>query len=137
MKKLAIIVTRSGYNNVLQACEWAKLAAQDGWTISIFFRDEAASRMGVNKSKELTMSEGYRGRESRVRELLKKDNKADLQVLLQQMKEAGDVKISVCRESIKYFDLNVEDLLPELDEVQLAEAFWKEELAAADHVLTF
>lgn len=137
MKKLAIIITRNGYNNVVQACEWAKLAAQAGWTVSLFFRDEAAARMSLAKCKELTMSEGYRGREARVRELFKKDNKADFAALLQEMKEAGDVKISVCRESIKYFDLNVEDLIPELDEVQYAEAFWKEEVSTADQVLTF
>jgi predicted peroxiredoxin len=47
------------------------------------------------------------------------------------------VKFSVCRDSLESFELTVEQLLPELDEVQKAEAFWREEVAQADQVLTF
>ena len=54
-----------------------------------------------------------------------------------EWKEVGDAKFSMCRDSIGYFDINVENLIPELDEVQRAEAFWKEEVVPADRVLTF
>ena len=137
MKKVAVIVTRGGYNNLLQACEWITLAASHGVQVGVFFRDEAAARMNLAKVKELTLSEGYRGREAHVRERLREEKKNDLQGLLRTAKEAGDVKLSVCRDSIRYFDISVERLLPELDEVQQAEAFWKEEMAEADQILTF
>ena len=137
MKKLAVIVTRGGYNNLLQACEWVTLAASSGVQVGVFFRDEAAARMNVTKVKELTFSEGYRGREAHVRETLREEKKHDLPGLLRTAKEAGDVKFSVCRDSLKYFEISVENLIPELDEVQPAEAFWKEEVAEADHILTF
>lgn len=42
MKKLAIIVTRGAYNNLLQACQLARVAAETGTQVSLFFRDEAA-----------------------------------------------------------------------------------------------
>ena len=54
MKKLAVIVTRGGYNNLLQTCEWITLAASNGIQIGVFFRDEAAAKMNLAKVKELT-----------------------------------------------------------------------------------
>ena len=52
-------------------------------------------------------------------------------------KEAADVKFSVRGDSDGYISIPVEDLIPELDEVQHAEAFWKEEVSEADKILTF
>ena len=137
MKKVAVIITRGGFNNLLQACEWITLAAAGGIEVSGYFRDEAAGRMSHTKSKELTMSPDYRGREVAVRNLLRGENKADFSKLLQDAKESGNVKLSVCKDSLRYFDLRPEDLIPELDEVQTAEAFWKEAVIPADKVLTF
>ena len=137
MKKVAVIITRGGFNNLLQACEWITLAAASGIEVSGYFRDEAAGRMSQTKIKELTMSPDYRGREAAVRDLLRQEDKADLSKLLQHAKESGNVKLSVCKNSLRYFGLKPEDLIPELDEVQTAEAFWKEAVIPADQVLTF
>lgn len=137
MKKLAMIVTRGVYNNVLQACELARLAGRNGAQVSILFRDEAVARMTLDKAKELTFSDAYRGREAKVREMLREQKKNDLQALLQELKEQVDVKLSLCRESIAYFEIKVEHIFPEIDEVQPPETFWKEEIEQADHVLTF
>lgn len=136
-KKMAVIVTRGGYNNLLQACEWMGLAAASGVEVSGFFRDEAAGRMTKTKVKELTMTEGYKGREARVREILRQTQKEHLPGLMQKAKETGKVKFSICKDSVGYFDIKVEELIPELDEVQTAEAFWKESVLPADQVLTF
>jgi peroxiredoxin family protein len=134
---MAVIITRGGWNNLFQGCEWIALAAASGIEVSGYFRDEAAGRMTTAKIKELTMSPDYRGREAFVRDLLKKENKADLSKLMQTAKETGNVKFSVCTDSLKYFNLKVEELIPELDEVQTAEAFWNEAILPADQVLTF
>ncbi len=125
MKKVVVIVTRGGFNNLLQACEWMALAAASGMEVSGYFRDEAAGRMSKTKIKEMTMSPDYRGREAAVRDLLRQEEKADLSQLLQRAKESGNIKLSVCKDSLRYFDLRPEDLIPELDEVQTAETFWK------------
>ncbi len=137
MKKIVVIITRGGFNNLLQACEWIDQAAKSGIEVTGYFRDEAAGRMSRSKIKEMTMSEGWRGRETLVRSLLRDENKADLSAFLQKIKETGNVKFSVCKDSVRYFDMRVEDLIPELDEVQTLEAFWKEAVLPADQVLTF
>ncbi|MFQ5930852.1 MAG: DsrE family protein [Nitrospiraceae bacterium] len=137
MKKLAVIVTRGSYNNLLQVCELIRIAATAGTQVSVLFRDEAALKVTNEKVKELTFSEGYRGREARLREILRDRSQHELQAILRDIKEKGDVKFSVCRDSVEWFELRVEQLIAELDEVQSADAFWKEEVAQADQVLTF
>lgn len=137
VKKLALIVTRGTYNNLLQACQLARIAVESGTQVSMFFRDEAVARLTNEKVKELTFSEAYRGREVKVRNMLRERKLHDLPMILREIKDRGDAKFSVCRESLEYFDLPVEQLIPELDEVQKPEAFWKEEVTTADQVLTF
>ena len=137
MKKLVVIVTRGGFTNLLQACEFVRIAASNNTQVSVLFRDESVAKMSLSKVKEIGFSEGYRGREAKMKELLAEEKRDDLQALLREVKESGDVKFSICRESIRYFDLKVENLLPELDEVQTAESFWNQEVEGADQVLTF
>jgi len=137
MKQLAIIITRGTYNNLLQACQLARIAVASGTRVSILFRDEAVARLAVEKVQELTLGEGYRGREVKVRNLWTDRKLHDLPLLLREIKEKGDAKFSICRDSLEYFDIPVQKLIPELDEVQRVEAFWKEEVAPADQVLTF
>jgi len=137
VKKFAVIITRGGFNNLLQACEWMSLAAGSGIEVSGYFRDEAAGRMSQSKIKEMTMSADYRGREASVRDLLRQENKSDLSKLLQNAKDSGNLKLSVCQDSLRYFAIKPEELIPELDEVQTAEAFWKEAVLPADQVMTF
>ena len=137
MKKIAVMITRGGFNNLLQACEWIALAAASGIEVNVYFRDEAAGRMSQTTIQELTMSSDYRGREAAVRDLLRQEGKADLSKILQSAKERGNVKLSACQDSLRYFNLKPEDLIPELDEVQTAEAFWKEAVLDADQVMTF
>lgn len=137
MKKLAIIVTRGSYNNLLQACELARIATAGGTQVSLLFRDEAVARMTNDKVRDVALSEAYKGRESRVQEMLRERELNDLPFMLRGIKEQGDAKFSVCRDSIEYFEIGVEKLIPELDEVQKLEAFWKEEVLSADQVMTF
>ncbi len=137
MKKLAVIVTGGSYNNLLQACEWICIAAASGAQVSVLFRDEAASKLTHERLKQLTFSDAYKGRESKVRDMLRERKRLDVPAVLREVKEAGDVKLSICRETIEYFEITVDQLLPELDDVQKAEAFWKEAVAPADQVLTF
>ncbi len=137
MKTLAMIVTRGTYNNILQACQLARIAVESGTRVSILFRDEAVARLTIEKVQELTFTEAYRGREVKVRNLWKERKLHDLPLLLREIKEKGDAKFSICRDSMEYFDIPVEKLIPELDEVQRVEAFWKEAVAHADQVLTF
>ena len=137
VKQLAVIITRGCYNNLLQACELARIAAEAGTRVSVLFRDEAAARMTIEKVYDMVLSEAYKGRESAVKDMLQERKLHDLPSILRGIKEKGDVKFSVCRDSLEYFDIKVGELIPELDEVQRAEAFWKEEVVPAEQVVTF
>ncbi len=137
VRTLAVIITRGSYNNLLQACDLAQIAVESGTRVSVLFRDEAVSRMTIAKVYDMVLSEAYRGRESAVQEMLHERKLHDLPAILRGIKEKGDVKFSVCRDSLEYFDIKVDALIPELDEVQRAEAFWKEEVVPADQVVTF
>ncbi len=137
VKKLAVIVTRGTYNNLLQACEIARIAVEAGTQVSLLFRDEAVARLTNAKVREMVLSDVFKGRESQVRDMYRERKLDDLPAILRDIKEKGDAKFSVCRDSIEYFDIRVEDLIPEFDEVQRAEVFWKEEVIPADQVVTF
>ncbi len=137
MKSLAVIVTHGAYNNLLQAYQFAKIAADAGTQVNMFFRDEAVAKLTKEKVLDMQLSAAYMGRESKVRDMYREQKLHDLPALFRSLKDAGDVKLSVCRESIAYFEIEVECLIGELDEVQRAEAFWKEAVESADQVLTF
>jgi peroxiredoxin family protein len=137
VKKLAVIVTRGAYNNLLQAVQLVRIAVESGMQVSVLFRDEAVARLTIDKVQDLVFTDAYRGREVRLRNLLREKKLHDLPLLLRDIKDKGDAKFSVCRESMEYFDLTVAQVIPELDEVQKTDAFWKEEVATADQVLAF
>ena len=137
VKKVAIILTRGAYNNLLQACEFARIAAESGVQVSMFFRDEAVARLSVEKVGDVVLSEAFKGRESKVRDMLQEEKRDDLPALLREIKERGDAKFSVCERSLRLFEITIDKLIPELDEVQAVEAFWKEEVMTADQVMTF
>jgi len=137
VKKLAVIVTRGAYNNLLQAVQLVRIAVESGMQVSVLFRDEAVARLTIDKVHDLIFTDAYRGREVKLRNLLREKKLHDLPLLLRDIKDKGDAKFSVCRESMEYFDLTVAQVIPELDEVQKADAFWKEEVATADQVLAF
>ncbi len=137
VKKVAIIVTRGAYNNLLQACEFARIAAESGIQVGILFRDEAVARLSVDTVRDVVLSGAFKGRESKVREMLGEEKRDDLPALLREIKERGDAKFSVCERSLRLFEITIEKLIPELDEVQATEAFWKEEIMTADQVMTF
>lgn len=137
MKKLSVLITSGAYNRLLQALEFAAVATQHGVQVSVLFRDEAVSRMTKDKIRDIPFSDAYRGRETRVKNLLKEQQRHDLAALMREIKERGDVKLSICRDSLAYFDITVDQLIPEIDEVQSLDAFWKEEVGTADQMVTF
>lgn len=137
MKKLSVLITSGAYNRLLQALEFAAVSTQHGVQVSVLFRDEAVSRMTKDKIRDIPFSDAYRGRETRVKNLLKEQQRHDLAALMREIKERGDVKLSICRDSLAYFDITVDQLIPEIDEVQSLDAFWKEEVGTADQMVTF
>lgn len=72
-----------------------------------------------------------------MQDFLRQEDKADCSKVLQNAKENGNMKLSICTDSLRYFDIRPEDLIPEFDEMQTAESFWKAAILPTNQVLKF
>ena len=134
---LALIVSRGETNTLVQVATLLMAAVGSGGTVRVFFRDEAI--FGITRDGGATMrfSAGYRGREAEVSARLAQQGLDDLDALFSQVKEAGDARLWACSSSMVICGARSEDLLPAIDGVRGLTAFLLEDVADADHVLTF
>jgi peroxiredoxin family protein len=137
MKSLAVIVSRGSTNNFIQVLTLLMASVHSELKARVFFRDEALFRLTHEGIKKLEFSDGFRVQEQEFVARLKKHDLVDLQKLLAQLKESGDVKLYVCSSSLALSGLKREDLIPEIDEVRGLTTFLLEDVASSDHVLTF
>ena len=82
-----------------------RVAAEAGAHVHVLFRDEAAGKMTQTNSGEMTLSQGFRGRESRVREWLTQRGLHRLPSIMSDLKAKGDIKFSVSQESLEWFEI--------------------------------
>ena len=137
MKSLAVIVSRGSTNNLIQVLTLLMAAVHADLKVRVFFRDEAVLRLTPGKINALELSETYAQDAAGVAERLKRYDLADLHKLCRDIKASGDVRYYVCSSSLALSGLRREDLLPEIDEVRGLPTFLVEDMASADHVLTF
>jgi peroxiredoxin family protein len=103
----------------------------------VFFRDESLFRLTSAKINAADFSEGYAADPAALAQRLKKLDLLDLHKLARDIKASGDVKYYACSSSLAICGLKREDLIAEIDEVRGLPAFLLEDVATADHVLTF
>jgi peroxiredoxin family protein len=137
VKRLAVIVARGEVNSLVQVATLLLAAVGSGVAVRVFFRDEAIFKVTRTGAKELNFSPAYQGQEAAVTERLAAQGLADLPELWRQIKELGDARLYACSSSLAICGVDRRDLLPEIDEVRGLTAFLLEDVAAADHVLTF
>jgi peroxiredoxin family protein len=137
VKRLAIIVARGERNSLVQVMTLLLAAVGSGIAVRVFFRDEAIFALTADGAKTLRFSEGYRGREAAVRERLAAQGLDDVADLLRQVKALGDARFYACSSSLAICGVAAAELLPEIDGVRGLTAFLLEDVAVADHVLTF
>ena len=137
MKSLAVLVSGGSTNNLVQVLTLLMAAVHSDWKARVFFRDESLFRLTKTGVKEQVWSEGYRGKEAETAQRYKKHELDDLQTLCRQIKESGDVKLYACSSSMALNGLKPEELIPEIDGVRGLPAFLLEDVAHADHLLTF
>jgi len=105
--------------------------------VRVLFRDEAVLRLRRSSINVLELSDAYAQDRAGVEQRLKKHELADVQKLMRDIKQSGDVKYYVCSSSLAIGGVKQEELVPEIDEVRGLPAFLLEDVAAADRVLTF
>ncbi|HET7876577.1 MAG TPA: DsrE family protein [Methylomirabilota bacterium] len=136
MKTLAVIASRGSFNSLVQVATLLMAAVSSGLAVRVFFRDEAVLKLTKKGVAELNLSDAYRGLEAKVRARLEKQGLADLEALLHDVREAGDVRLYACSSSMAICGVTAPDLLDGI-EVRGVTTFLLEDLAAADRILTF
>lgn len=136
MKRLAIIASRGSTNSLVQVATLILAAVGSEVAVRVFFRDEAVWKLTKSRAHELSLSEVYRGHEAEVAARLAAQGLDDLEGLLREARELGDVKLYACSSSVAICGVRPEDLIEGL-EVRGLTAFLLEDVTAADRVLTF
>ncbi len=134
---LAVIVSRGETNSLVQVATLLMAAVGSGGVVRVFFRDEAIFGITRDGAATIRFSEAYRGREAAVRSRLAQQGLDDVPALFAQVKEVGDAKLWACSSSMAICGARSDDLLPVIDGVRGLTAFLLEDVANADHVLTF
>ena len=137
MKSLAVIVSGGTTNQFVQALTLLMAAVHSELKTRVLFRDDSVFRLTVEGIKRFELSEAYASQGEAYQARLKKHDLDDLQKLLAQIKQSGDVKIYACSSSLALAGLKREALIPEVDDVRGLPAFLLEDVATADRVLTF
>lgn len=136
MTTLAIIASRGSFNALVQVATLLMAAVGSEMAVRVFFRDEAVWKLTRSRAGEVNLSEIYRGQEGPVRERLEAQHLDDLPRLFADARSAGDVRLYCCSSSMAISGARAEDLLDGF-EVRGLTAFLLEDMASADHVLTF
>jgi peroxiredoxin family protein len=137
VKRLAVIVSRGELNNLVQVATLLMAAVCSGVAVRVFFRDEAVYSITHAGSEEPYFSPSYRSQEGAVRQRLAAQGLGDLRDLFRQIKAAGDARLYACTGSMAICGVEPDQLVPEIDEVRGSTAFLLEDMAEAEHVLTF
>jgi peroxiredoxin family protein len=136
--RLAIIVTRGTFNNLVQVATLVRAAAGTGTIVRVLFRDAAVLAVRRDLIGVLPWSAEFVGREGGTLALLEAAEFTDLQEFLRDAKEHGDdVRFYACTSSMYYCDTDAADLIPEIDAPRSLTAFLAEDVAAASAVLSF
>lgn len=137
MKSLAVIVSGGSTNNFIQVLTLLMASVHNEISVRVLFRDEAVFRLTPERINKLELSQAYAADAEGVIQRMKKYELTDLKKLCRDIKASGDVKYYVCSSSLAVSGLKLEELIEEIDEVRGLPAFLAEDIAAADHVLTF
>lgn len=137
MKKIAILVSRGSYNSLVQVMTLVMACMVSEIKVRLFFRDESVFKLTPREAGRINLTEYYKGQEAHVVDRLRQNHLDNLQLLIREMKEKGDVRLAVCSSSLAIAGLKHGELIPEVDEVQGLTSFLLEEMSTADQVLTF
>ena len=136
MKSLAVIVSRGSLNSLVQVATLLMTAVGSGVAVRVFFRDEAIFAI-ARGAPAPRLSDLYHGKEAHVLAELERQALAGLPDLFRQIKDVGDARLYACSSSLAICGVKPDELLPEIDGVRGITAFLIDDMATADHVLTF
>lgn len=139
LKKVAIIVSRGSFNNLIQVSTLLRaLTAGLDVSIRVLFRDEALYKLTRARIGEINFSEDLKGGAEEFLGRLKTADFVDLESFLKDSKEHGmDVKFYACTSTMYVYGIDREDLSPLLDDPRSLTTFLLEDVSEADSLMTF
>lgn len=139
MNKVAIIVSRGSFNNLIQVATLIRaLTATPHRAVRVFFRDEALLKVTNSRINQINFSQAYQGIEEVVLARLQAADFQDLHTFLRDAKQHGDdVRFFACASSMFICGVHQQDLIAEIDAVCELREFLQSAVSDAEAVLTF
>ncbi len=133
VRRLALIVKSDGYEDLLLAFSFAGIAASADSDVVMFFTNRAARRLRRGALADVGADdpvgkEFLAGAESL--------GFRDLDELLHSLKATGRVRIYLCSRGARIWDIDLDNMAPEVDSVMGTATFLLHEVPLADRVLT-
>jgi len=126
-RRLAVIVTTSDTNRLIEIAEESRSAAQSGAVVRLFFRDESIPALCQPEVAGRILPEGLFDREAIVR----------VQGAFEHLATSGDVRLYACSSSLYVWGVTSPELVSAVTGVRGLIAFLAEDLACADEVRTY
>ena len=132
-ERLALIVKSDSFEDLLLALSFAGIAASAGQSVAMFFTNRAARRLKQGGFDDVEQTDAVgRG----FVEGAKTMGFRDLPAMLADVKQTGRVRIYLCSRGARIWDIDADNMIPEVDSIMGTASFLLEEARRADTVLT-
>lgn len=122
LRRVAVIVSRGDPDVIMAMAAACRAAAGEGGTVRLFFRDESIPAICTAPvAAQLTGSAAQ----------------PELAGALEDLVQAGDIRLYACSSSLYLWGVGPNDLLPAIAGSRGLVAFLADDLAEADEVLTY
>ena len=133
----AFIIKDGHFESLLYAFNFASIAAVSNKKVRILFVGWAAGKLIKGKLSVIDIPSSIQDQKSAFIEQLQKHKCSDLQVLLEVVKSAGDVKIYICTLAASIWGVTRENMISAVDDIIGSPNFLLQEARDAEQILTF
>jgi len=133
----AFIIKDGHFENILYALNFASIMAVTKKKVRILFVGWAASKLIKGNLEKIDLPSSLFDQKNSFIEQLKKHKSHNLEELLKLVKSSGDVKIFVCTLAASIWNVNKENMIPEVDGIIGSPNFILHEAKDAKQILTF
>ena len=132
-ERLAIIVKSDTFEDLLLALSFAGIAASSGQAAAMFFTNRAARRLKRGGLDDIEETDAV-GRD--FIDGAHQMGFRDLGSMIADVKQTGRVRIFLCSRGARIWDIDADNMIPEVDSVMGTASFLLEEVRAARSVIT-
>lgn len=135
---MTIIVRDAAYDKILTPLAFAWLAAASDTEVDMLFVNWAARAMVQGEAEKLQVSAEHIEQDAWVKsQVARAGLPSNLYDIIRAIKETGQVRMYVCGLAAQVFDVNEQNVVPEVDGIVGATSFLFEKVQHADINMTF